>query len=302
MTTGKVFLQRTMASKMIKLGLLLLCLLLSGCNTVPVAEDVSQTQANEIVAILSDHGISAMASRESGGKAKYTVEVKRSYYSQAVSLLHEKGLPGERKSSFNELISQNGLIPNSREMDALKLDHALATEVEEMMQNAPGIASARAIVRLNFLKNEQQPAVAVVVQSRPGAVVKPEDLVTLISQIIPGIQKERVTVSVSSAAETEKLSGSEGVFNDNGRVLRVPLAPFFFFWRVPEDDYNQIALLLFACIAVVAGVGAVFGYWYGYYQHSKQYFDTTLPEVVPRAARAERARREIKNIEEGGAP
>lgn len=288
-----------MLTRLVKLTLVVQCMLLSGCSSVPVAEDISQSQATEIVAILSDHGISAIASRESGGKGKYSVEVKRSYYSQAVSLLHDKGLPGERKSSFNELISQNGLIPNSREMDALKLDHALATEVEEMMQNHPGIASVRAIVRLNFLKNNQEPAVSLIVQGRPGATVNSDDLVPLVAQIIPGIHKEKVSITIAPVAPDEKLSGSEGVFNDNGKVLRVPLAPFFFFWRVPEDDYAQIALLLFVCIAVVSGVGAILGYWYGYYQHSKHYFDTTLPEIVPRASRAERARREIKNNDEG---
>lgn len=288
-----------MFRKLVKLTLVLQCLVMTGCNTVPVAEDISQSQATEIVAILSDHGISALASRESGGKGKYSVEVKRSYYSQAVSLLHEKGLPGERKSSFNELISQNGLIPNSREMDALKLDHALATEVEEMMQNHPAIASARVIVRLNFLKNNQDPAVSLIIQGRSGATLSADDFVPLVAQIIPGIQKDKVSITIASAAADEKATGSEGVFNDKGKILRVPLAPFFFFWRVPEDDYTPIALFVFACIAVVSCVGAIIGYWYGYYQHSKQYFDTTLPEIVPRAPRSERVRREIKSPDEG---
>lgn len=281
------------------LSIAIACLLLSGCNTVPVAEDVSQSQANEMVAILNDHGISAVASRESGGKGKYSVDVKRSYYSQAVSLLHEKGLPGERKPTFGELIAQNGLIPNSREMDALKLDHALATEVEEMLQNHPGIAAARVIVRLNFLKTAQEPAASVIVQQKPGAGISPEQLAPVITQIIPGIKNENVSVTVVSAVADDEVSGSEGVFNIKGKVLRVPLAPFLFFWRVPEDDYTQIVLILFGCVAVVACVGAIFGYWYGYYQHSKQYFDTTLPEVVPRAPKYDRVRRDVRGIDDG---
>lgn len=282
--------------------LLWCCFFVTGCGGVPIAEDVSQAQANEIVAVLNESGISSMASRQSGGKARYTVEVKRSYYSQAVSLLHEKGLPGERKPTFSEMIAPSGIIPNSREMDALKLDHALATEVEEMLQNHPGIASVRAIVRLNFLRDAQAPAVSVIAQERSSGSVSAETLTPLISRIIPGVQSDSVTVTIVPAPLSDEVATNEGVLNAKGKVLRVPLAPFLFFWKIPEDDYVQIALFLVGCLLVVGIVGAVLGYWYAYYQHSKQYFDTTLPEVVPRSQRYERPRKEVRSIDEGEGP
>lgn len=277
------------------------CLLSCACGSVPVAEDVSQTQATEIVATLNQSGIYALASKESGGRGKYTVEVKRSFYSQAVALLHEKGLPGERKPTFNEMVAQNGIIPNSREMDALKLDHALATEIEEMLQNHPGVASARVIVRLNFLKSAQQPAVSVVVQQREGASATSESLAPLITRIVPGVQAENVTVTTVPTLGDREGGATEGVLNDGKRIIRVPLAPFLFFWRVPEDDYGHIVIVFFACLLMIGLVGGIVGYWYGYYQQSKQYFDTTLPEVVQRPGpRYERSRREVRPSDEGG--
>ncbi len=286
---------------LVRFAVAALCLLLCSCSSVPVAEDISQSQANEIVAVLTQNGIYATASKASGGRGKYSVDVKRSFYSQAVSLLHEKGLPGEHKPTFNEMVAQNGIIPNSREIDALKLDHALATEIEEMLQNHPGISSARAIVRLNFLKASQDPAVSVVIQQRPGMTIEAASISPLIVRIVPGVKDENVSVSIAPAIVTAGEAINEGVLNDSGRIVRVPLAPFLFFWRIPEDDYAHIALVLVALLAIIAVVGAIFGYWFGYYQQSKQYFDTTLPEIVPRAsAKYERVRREGRSGEDGG--
>ena len=67
--------------------LVLVICFLTGCNSVPVAQDLNQHQATQIVAALNEKGISAVAARESGSKPKYSVTIRESNYSQAVSIL-----------------------------------------------------------------------------------------------------------------------------------------------------------------------------------------------------------------------
>ncbi|MBX7145118.1 MAG: hypothetical protein K1X79_11755 [Oligoflexia bacterium] len=270
-----------------------------GCDGTPIAQDLDQRQATEIVAVLHEQGISAFAERESGGKGRYHVEVRRADYSQAVTILHDRNLPGERRASFNELVAQSGLIPNSRELDALKVDRALATEVEEMLQNHPDVAAARAIVRLNFLRDQQEPAVSLVIQERSGRSVRKDDIVAAISKIVPGVRPESVSILVSAVNEPGQTALTEGARNIEGKVVRIPLTPFLYFWRVPEDEYAQIAGVLVGFLVIVGIVGAFMGYWFGVYQHSREYFDTSLPEVIsPRAIRPMRVRPEVETDEE----
>lgn len=279
--------------------LMIIVALLGGCDGTPIAQDLDQRQATEIVAVLHEQGISAFAEKESSGKGRYHVEVRRGDYSQAITLLHERNLPGERRASFSELVSQSGLIPNSRELDALKVDRALATEVEEMLQNHPDIAVARAIVRLNFLRDQQEPAVSLVIQERSGRSVRKDEVLSVVGRIVPGVKPEAVNILIAAAADRELTSVTEGARNLEGKVVRIPLTPFLYFWRVPEDEYAQIAGVLVGFLAIVGLVGAFLGYWFGVYQHSREYFETTLPEVIsPRSMRPVRARPELKEEDE----
>ncbi len=156
--------------------LLLSSALLCGCNTVAVQDELTQEQATEIVAALSSQGVSAFAQRETGGRGRYRVEVKRGAYSDAIQILHERGLPSESRATFSELIAPRGLVPDSREIEALRLDRALAAELEEALENNPAVASARVVVRVSsvpmeFAGEAERSGVSVSLRIRPGTEV-----------------------------------------------------------------------------------------------------------------------------------
>lgn len=261
------------------------------CSSAPIAQDIAQSQANEIVALLADNGISAVAQKGSGGGARYSVEVDAEYYTRAISLLHRHGLPGEVKRSFNELVAPQGLIPNSREMESLRLDHALATEIEEAVSNHPGVASVRVIVRASFLKDKSEPAVSAVIQQKPGAALNAEALTGVIQRAVPGMRPENVFVSMESApALSAGDGGLEGVVNVGGAVVRVPLVPFLF-GRVPKDEYKLFTFGLVGCLVLLGCVGGVLGYWWGYYHRAKPVFDDNDPDA--RHLRLDRVRRDL---------
>lgn len=274
---------------------LLLCLILasiSSCSGSPIAQDISQVQANEIVAVLNASGISAVAQRETGGKGKYSVEVRRADYSQAVTILHERKLPGETRATFAELVMPSGLLPNSREMDSLRLDRALATELEDLLATHADVFKVRAVVRMHFLRDGLEPGVSLVIQERVGRGVSQKEILDVVSRIVPGIKPEQIVLAVHPAS-VEQSGGfsAEGAHNVAGTVVRVPLTPFLHFWRVPEDEYVQIVGVVALFLFVVAVVGGIVGYWYSLFQHSREYFETNLPDLVqPRIPRSVRPR------------
>ncbi len=261
--------------------LFLLSFCLTGCGDVPVARGVTQSQANEIVAVLSHHGIYAIADKQVGVGDTYDVEVKKSYYTRAVDLLHSKGLPAKAQERFSDLIAQKGIIPDSREVEALRLDHALGVQLQEMLDNLPGVLSSRAIVRVNFLRGDSEPGASVVLQLREGADVDEAEIRDLIAKTVPGLGVESVHLSPHTRIEPGNNLLEEGAFNDDGTVVRVPLTSFFFRWRVPEEDYTGLTMSIVVFVFLVGIVGGMVGYWYGFIQReARSQFEGDIPKAL----------------------
>ncbi len=276
--------------------LITLSFLLTGCDGATVVEDRSQREAIEIVALLNRYGINSSLKKESGSKGKYSVEVDKRYQGQATTLLFEKGYPKESETSFTDLIAQKGLIPNSREIESLRLDHAMAVELEEMIRSHPGISFTKVIVRLNYQKQSGEPSVSVLLQTKKGIEVKSEQIEEIVLRAVPGIKKEDVSVTTHPEESSGVLSVDEGVMNDEGRVIRKTLVPFLFWYWVPEDTYGRLALTLFGCIVVVLVAGGIAGYWYGYYQHSKNFFEGDIPEAPHKSLKYEKPRNNLPGV------
>ena len=85
--------------------------LLMGCGSSPVASDVSQREANRIVALLHKNGITADLHSARIGKGRYVVLVPESEFPNAATILSNRGLPSEKQPSFEEMTASNGIIP-----------------------------------------------------------------------------------------------------------------------------------------------------------------------------------------------
>ncbi|RMG42589.1 MAG: hypothetical protein D6719_06120 [Candidatus Dadabacteria bacterium] len=250
----------------------------TACSRVPVAEGLTQKQANQIVAVLGENGISAVATKESGGKSRYKVTVEERNYSHAVALLNRKGLPQDPRPTFSELVEQRGLIPNSREVEKLRVQHLKAVQLEELLENYPGIVSARVVLG-EASEEAKVPGVSVVIQKRSENAVSDEEIAKMIASSLGLSSPEDVIVSSHVVPDEDSAGEVVGAEYKDGRVVRVPLVPFLFRWRVPEDDYNGIVAALIGFVIVLTLAGGVVGYWYGYYQQSRQIFEDKLPEI-----------------------
>ncbi len=244
--------------------LIVFALVLLGCGSTPVANDLSQRESHEIIAALREQGIEATSSKERGGKGQYSVVVSSSDFGRAVSLLHSLGLPAEHKSSFSELVAPSGILPTSKNVEDLRIDRARAAEIEDLLKGYPVVVKANALVRYQALDNTAPPSVSVVIQKRPEGALDLAEVKQLVGRAVPGIKGEDVVVSV-----TDLLNPTPGA-SEHAAPTAGSLVPFLVFWRVPAGDYNGLALILIGLLVAVSLMAGLAGYIFGQYSFARQ--------------------------------
>lgn len=233
-------------------GCVAVLLALSACDSIYVAEDLSQKQARQVVAALNQNGIGAVAERQSGGGAKYSVEISKKNYARATAVLSEKNLPTEERASFEDLTSQSGLLPRSREMESLALDRALAVQLEELLLQNPRVRSSKVVVRLNYLPEKSEPSASIAVI---GEGIDGTEVLSMAQRVVPGITPARISLALHKD-ESEKPSHRQ----ESGREMSSFL---FGVARVPDEDYIVLAFTFIGSLITVAFAGGLVGYWYG---------------------------------------
>ncbi len=232
---------------------------LSGCGDSSVADGLAQRDANEIVAALRARGIEASTEKERGAKGRYTVSVSSDQFGEAAAALTELGLPAEQKLSFGELVAPSGILPSSREVEALRLDRASAAEIEALLSQHPGVASAGVIVRMRAAQSGESPAVSVVVQKRAGDTLNEAAVREIVVRAVPGIRPEGIVLMIAEQRPPPVVADSSGA----------SLVPFLVFWRVPQADYGGLSLLLLGLLVGITALAGLAGYIYGQYNLSR---------------------------------
>jgi type III secretory pathway lipoprotein EscJ len=232
-------------------------LLVSGCGTTPVADDVGQKEANDIVVLLRDNGIASTLVKSRGGKGSYSVTVPTSRFADAAAVLGRFGLPADKKASFQELTATSGIIPSSRELESLRLDRADAAEIEDLLRTRPDITAVSVLVRVRSLKSGETPSAALVIQKRPGSALSDQVIRDIVGRAVPGIQPQSVTVSITESILGDK-AGTEGATQTSDAMV-----PFLGAWRVPASEYSSLVLLFIGLAAFVAALAGLSGYLVG---------------------------------------
>lgn len=250
-------------------ALLMVCpLLFGGCSRSPVADDVGQKEANEIVSILRERGIDSTVEKLKGGRGRYSVQVASKDFGESVSILASLGLPEEKKASFSDLVAQSGILPSSREVEALRLDRASAAELEELLKGLPGVASASVVVRSHGLAAGVSPSVSAVVQTHQGKNISADEVRTLLARTVPGLKGEEIVLSIGEHGNPRaKVSGGDRPSSESQQLV-----PFLRLWKVPRDQYGGLATLVVGLIFLVGAIAGLVGYVLG------QYFLSRNPE------------------------
>jgi type III secretion protein J len=129
-------------------ALLIPALLLAGCQA-DLYTKLTETEANEIVALLYRKGISANRTAAKDGTS--TVRVEEGSFADAVALLNSAGLPHPKFATMGDVFPDTKLVSSPVEERA-RFIYALSQELSRTLSEIDGVITAR--VHLVLPKND----------------------------------------------------------------------------------------------------------------------------------------------------
>jgi type III secretory pathway lipoprotein EscJ len=154
------------------------------------------------------------------------------------------------------MTATSGIIPSSRAVENLRLDRALAAQIEELLQARADVYSASVVVR-RHVAGAEKPSVSVIVQRQPGATLSADEVREIATHSVLSVAKDDVFVSIGEAARfkdsavvADKTTGSD-------------LVPFLLIWQVPRAHYNSLAGAVVVLMVIVSALAGLAGYIIG---------------------------------------
>jgi type III secretion protein J len=232
-------------SKLCSILLLACTLLLAGCGKVPLFSDLSEPEANEMMALLLQRDI---ACHKSAGKdEKWVLKVAQSDFSRAVELLKSQGFPRDKFAKIGEVFQKSGLVSSPTE-ERIRYMYALSQEISETLTRIDGVMNARVHIVIpdnDPLATKITPSSAsVFIRYRQGydlEALTPQ-LKSLVTRSIEGLNYDNVSLVLIPAAKGPISAGKSSEV-----ATKSPLE-------------GQLPLIAIAVVAL-AGLGALVWYF-----------------------------------------
>jgi type III secretion protein J len=182
--------------------ILAVILVLGGCTEQILYSNLSEREANEMVALLYNKGIPA--SKSSNNDNTYSVLTPRESFSQSIELLRSNGFPKNQFESLGEVFKKEGFVSSPLEERA-RLNYAQSQELARTIESIDGVVLARvhlAIPEDNNLNEVNKPSSAsVFLKHRRGVDLsgRESQIKALIVNSIEGLPYENVTVAMFSS-------------------------------------------------------------------------------------------------------
>ncbi len=176
---------------------LLALLLLGGCGEQEVYGKLTETSANEMIAVLSQSGIKA--SKVAGEKENWSITVAPDDFARAVETLRAQGLPHENYDSLGTVFKKEGFTSTPLEERA-RLIYGLSQELSRTISEIDGVVQARVHLTMpeaDPLSREAKPSAAsVFVKYRTGFDLRSQTgaIKALVTNGIDGLTYDRVSV------------------------------------------------------------------------------------------------------------
>jgi type III secretion protein J len=176
---------------------LLALLLLSGCGDQEVYGKLTETSANEMIAVLSQSGIKA--AKVAGEKENWSITVAPDDFARAVETLRAQGLPHENYDSLGTVFKKEGFTSTPLEERA-RLIYGLSQELSRTISEIDGVVQARVHLTMpeaDPLSREAKPSAAsVFVKYRTGFDLRSQTaaIKALVTNGIDGLTYDRVSV------------------------------------------------------------------------------------------------------------
>jgi type III secretion protein J len=190
----------------------------AGCGQVELYSNLPEPEANEMMAVLIEKGISC--SKAAGTEGTWTLKVGNEQFATSVNALKELGYPRGKFIDMGTVFQKSGLVSSPSE-ERIRFMHALSQELSHTISQIDGVLSARVHIVLPennpFGENVKPSSASVFVKYRQGATV--ESMIPAIKELvisgIEGMTADKVTVSVFEADPPRPATEATGpVFAD----------------------------------------------------------------------------------------
>ncbi|MCA9600857.1 MAG: hypothetical protein KC417_02465, partial [Myxococcales bacterium] len=130
------------------LWIALACLTAPGCDS-PLAEGLTEAQANEVVVALGAEGVASSkeATSAQGDKPAYRINVPSGDVPSALAALEARGLPRTNERGFEEIYAEASFVPTPTEERA-KYVAGLSGELARSLRTLDGVLDARVHIAL----------------------------------------------------------------------------------------------------------------------------------------------------------
>lgn len=192
------------ASALLRLRWLVLglALLLAACGSrVELFSAANESEANEVLSVLLDAGISAQKATTKTGVA---VSVDGQQVARALDILRARGLPRERFDGMGQIFRKEGLVSSPLEERARYI-YALSQELTNTLSQMDGVLAARVHVVLpergGVGENTTPSTAAVFIKHQAGYnldALQPQ-IRKLVTHAIPGLTEDRMSIALVSA-------------------------------------------------------------------------------------------------------
>ncbi|MCA8998283.1 MAG: type III secretion inner membrane ring lipoprotein SctJ [Planctomycetaceae bacterium] len=174
------------------------CLLaVMGCGKVELYSDLPESEANEMMAVLMENGISC--AKQAGDEQTWTLSVSNDRFADSVRLLKEQGYPKDKFADMGQMFQKSGLVSSPSE-ERIRFMYALSQELSNTISRIDGVLSARVHIVLPenspFGKEVQPSSAAVFIKHQYGTDLDTSitDIKELVISSIEGLDAEKVSV------------------------------------------------------------------------------------------------------------
>lgn len=182
---------------------LALVLALVGCK-VGLYADLTEQEANEMVAALTTSGIAA--DKERLENSRWQVLVEEDELPASLDLLRAQGLPRERYASMGDVFQKQGLVSTPAE-ERMRYIYAMSQELSQTLRKVDGVIAARVhvVVPANDpLSDRVRPSsAAVFIKHRSDVDLRllVPAVKDLVAHSIEGLTHEQVALSLFEARQ-----------------------------------------------------------------------------------------------------
>lgn len=249
-----------------RLMILIMTLLLQACDT-DLYTNLSEREANVMVATLARHGIPA--SRVAQDENRMTVTVDEDRFAEAVEILDRLGLPEQDFANLGEVFKSDSLV-SSPVQERAQMIYALSEELSHTVSQIDGVLTARVHVVLpdnDLMEQNSTPSSAsVFIRHNPELDVNPliPQIKTLVANSISGLSYDNISVVPVAAMRLKTQQAIQ------------PLMSSFLGIAMPATSVTRAGWTFGFLMALVLGLGGALGWIIWRHHHRRTY------ELAPR--------------------